>query len=115
VACTSSMKARITMPEGGKTLFLLLICRTVSKCKSIEKTLVDSFYSLIFRSSLVTGSTNGNFRELFAKAKQIHEKYGPFDVHLCTGNFFGTDTSEESIQALIGNQIDGTTRPILCG
>ncbi|CAO3622360.1 unnamed protein product [Mucor hiemalis] len=40
---------------------------------------------------LVTGSTNGQFKELFAKAKQIHEKY---------------DTSEEFIQELISNQID---------
>lgn len=55
---------------------------------------------------LVTGSANGRFKELFAKAKQIHEKYGPFDVHLCTGNFFDSDTTEESIQELITNQID---------
>jgi len=44
---------------------------------------------------------------LFAKAKQIHEKYGPFDVHLCTGNFFGPDTSDEDIQELISDKIDG--------
>jgi hypothetical protein len=56
--------------------------------------------------SLVTGSTNGKFKELFTKAKQIHEKYGPFDVHLCTGNFFAEDTSEEVIQELISDKID---------
>ncbi|KAI7885473.1 CwfJ C-terminus 1-domain-containing protein-like protein [Mucor mucedo] len=55
---------------------------------------------------LVTGSTNGKFKEMFTKAKQIHEKYGPFDVHLCTGNFFGSDTTEETIQELIQDKID---------
>ncbi|KAL7319549.1 hypothetical protein PS15m_002681 [Mucor circinelloides] len=55
---------------------------------------------------LVTGSTNGKFKDLFTKAKQIHEKYGPFDVHLCTGNFFGPDTSEEDIQELISDKTD---------
>lgn len=57
-------------------------------------------------SSLVTGSTNGKFKEVFAKAKQIHEKYGPFDVHLCTGNFFSPDTPEQDIHELISNKID---------
>ncbi|KAG2230013.1 hypothetical protein INT48_003059, partial [Thamnidium elegans] len=55
---------------------------------------------------LVTGSTNGKFKDLFTKAKQIHEKYGPFDVHLCTGNFFNADTNEEDIQELLDNKID---------
>ncbi|KAI8062980.1 hypothetical protein BDF21DRAFT_428427 [Thamnidium elegans] len=57
---------------------------------------------------LVTGSTNGKFKDLFTKAKQIHEKYGPFDVHLCTGNFFNADTNEEDIQELLDNKIDST-------
>ncbi|CEP11700.1 hypothetical protein [Parasitella parasitica] len=55
---------------------------------------------------LVTGSTNGNFKDLFSKAKQIHEKYGPFDFHLCTGNFFGADAKEDDIGELINNKIE---------
>ncbi|KAG0745016.1 hypothetical protein G6F66_008904 [Rhizopus arrhizus] len=55
---------------------------------------------------LVTGSTNGKFRELFTKAKQIHEKYGPFDVHLCIGDFFAPDTENEAIEDLINGNIE---------
>jgi hypothetical protein len=44
---------------------------------------------------------------LFAKAKQIHEKYGPFDLHLCTGNFFSAQDEQEDIQELLDNKIDG--------
>ncbi|KAG1448179.1 hypothetical protein G6F56_009019 [Rhizopus delemar] len=50
---------------------------------------------------LVTGSTNGQFRELFAKAKQLHEKYGPFEVHLCVGDFFGPNLDHEVLEDLI--------------
>lgn len=62
---------------------------------------------------MVTGSTNGNFKELFTKAKQIHEKYGPFDVHLCIGNFFDSNMSEESIQPLLKNEIEGIYTSII--
>ncbi|KAI8047575.1 CwfJ C-terminus 1-domain-containing protein-like protein [Gilbertella persicaria] len=55
---------------------------------------------------LVTGSTYGKFKELFTKVKQIHEKYGPFHVHLCTGDFFDADTPQASIDALLHHQID---------
>ncbi|KAI8142700.1 CwfJ C-terminus 1-domain-containing protein-like protein [Fennellomyces sp. T-0311] len=55
---------------------------------------------------LVTGSTNGKFADMFGKVKTIHEKYGPFDVHLCTGNFFTPDADESSINQLLNNQID---------
>lgn len=65
-------------------------------------------------SSLVTGSTNGKFKDLFTKAKQIHEKYGPFDVHLCTGNFFSSETTEEDIQELISDKIEGKYFKIYC-
>ncbi|KAI8334131.1 hypothetical protein BD560DRAFT_44472 [Blakeslea trispora] len=59
---------------------------------------------------LVTGSAHGQFKALFAKVKQIHEKYGPFQVHLCVGDFFGPDTS--SIQELLDNQIEGISKRI---
>lgn len=72
---------------------------------------MGAVYSSLSFISLVTGSTNGKFKDLFTKAKQIHEKYGPFDVHLCTGNFFGPDTSEEDIQELISDKIDGKKLP----
>ncbi|CAO3694451.1 unnamed protein product [Rhizopus microsporus] len=55
---------------------------------------------------LVTGSTNSQFRELFAKAQQINEKYGPFDMHLCVGNFFAPNTANEIIEDLISNKIE---------
>lgn len=58
------------------------------------------------KSSLVTGSTNGKFKELFSKAAQIHQKYGPFDVHLCTGNFFGEEDNEEFLNDLINNKVE---------
>jgi hypothetical protein len=44
---------------------------------------------------------------LFTKAKQIHEKYGPFDVHLCIGDFFAPDTENEAIEDLINGNIEG--------
>ncbi|KAI8990165.1 CwfJ C-terminus 1-domain-containing protein-like protein [Pilobolus umbonatus] len=55
---------------------------------------------------LVTGSTNSKIKDLFGKAKQINEKYGPFDVHFCVGNLFSNETSEETIEELINGKID---------
>ena len=55
----------------------------------------------------MTGSTNGKFADMFNKVKTIHEKYGPFDVHLCTGNFFAPETEESTINDLLSNKIDG--------
>ncbi|KAI8373000.1 CwfJ C-terminus 1-domain-containing protein-like protein [Radiomyces spectabilis] len=54
---------------------------------------------------LVTGSVNGRFTELFDKAKTINNKYGPFDVLLCTGNFFN-ETSDIETNALLQGVID---------
>ncbi|KAG2217557.1 hypothetical protein INT45_006724, partial [Circinella minor] len=55
---------------------------------------------------LVTGSTNSKFADVFNKVKTIHQKYGPFDVHICTGNFFAQETDESAINDLLNNKID---------
>ncbi|KAJ8658670.1 hypothetical protein O0I10_005710 [Lichtheimia ornata] len=54
---------------------------------------------------LVTGSANGKHAELFGKIKTLHEKYGPFDVVLSTGNFFSEDPNAD-LGDLFGNKID---------
>ncbi|KAJ2962797.1 hypothetical protein NQZ79_g2046 [Umbelopsis isabellina] len=56
---------------------------------------------------LVVGSVNGKFTELFTKAKAINSKHGPFEVLLCTGNFFGPEETTEDLSKLLNNEIDG--------
>lgn len=67
----------------------------------------------IIDHSLVTGSANGKHAELFGKIKTLHEKYGPFDVVLSTGNFFSEDPNAD-LGDLFGNKIDGTLYIHLC-
>lgn len=45
-------------------------------------------------NSLICGDVNGNFNSLFSRVESIDKKSGPFDVLLCTGNFFGDDNSQ---------------------
>lgn len=54
----------------------------------------------------MTGSVNGQFRQVFDKIKTIHEKYGPFDVLLCVGDFFGQDLTDSQLQDLLSDRID---------
>ncbi|KAG0171603.1 hypothetical protein DFQ29_008756 [Apophysomyces sp. BC1021] len=60
----------------------------------------------LYLNRLVTGSVHGKFSEFFAKAQSIHEKHGPFDALLCTGDFFGKDSSESEINDLVNGKID---------
>jgi hypothetical protein len=39
--------------------------------------------------SLTVGSAEGSIKDLFAKVTTINAKHGPFDLVLCTGDFFG--------------------------
>lgn len=54
----------------------------------------------------MTGSVNGQFRQVFDKIKTIYEKYGPFDVLLCVGDFFGQDLTDSQLQDLLSDRID---------
>lgn len=38
--------------------------------------------------SLVCGSINGQFNELFEKIKKVNKKSGPFSAVYCVGDFF---------------------------
>ncbi|KAJ3406521.1 hypothetical protein HDV05_005964 [Chytridiales sp. JEL 0842] len=56
---------------------------------------------------LVIGALNGNFKQAFAKASSINSKHGPFDMLLCTGDFFGPPSteSEAAIKSLLAGEI----------
>ncbi|GAB1609733.1 CWF19-like protein 1 [Argonauta hians] len=43
---------------------------------------------------LVSGDVEGNFKALFSRVANIQKKNGPFDLLLCTGDFFGKDKEE---------------------
>ncbi|CAO3688330.1 unnamed protein product [Umbelopsis ramanniana] len=55
---------------------------------------------------LVVGSANGKFTELFSKVKSMNAKHGPFDVLLCTGNFFGKEVTNSDLEKLLNNEIE---------
>ncbi|EPQ57901.1 hypothetical protein GLOTRDRAFT_36948, partial [Gloeophyllum trabeum ATCC 11539] len=44
---------------------------------------------------LTVGPANGAIGELFAKIKSINDKHGPFDLAICTGDFFGPPRPKE--------------------
>ncbi|KAI1309125.1 hypothetical protein EDD11_004136 [Mortierella claussenii] len=55
---------------------------------------------------LVVGSANGDLRNLCSKVGTINSKHGPFDLLLCTGNFFAKETPMETIDELLENKLD---------
>ncbi|KAG0242454.1 hypothetical protein BGW41_004183 [Actinomortierella wolfii] len=55
---------------------------------------------------LAVGSANGDLATLVAKVTTIHSKHGPFDMLFCTGNFFGTETSDELVRDLLAGKFD---------
>jgi hypothetical protein len=73
-----------------------------------------SFFVFVFLLyiSLVTGSVEGHFTDFFDKIASTNEKYGPFDMLLCTGNFFATDTPSTT-DDLIHGKVKGKSNPTL--
>ncbi|KAG0287303.1 hypothetical protein BGZ96_008780 [Linnemannia gamsii] len=55
---------------------------------------------------LVVGSANGDLRNLCAKVGTMQAKHGPFDILICTGNFFAQETPIEVIDELLENKLD---------
>ncbi|KAG0018747.1 hypothetical protein BGZ80_006784 [Entomortierella chlamydospora] len=55
---------------------------------------------------LVVGSANGDLTNLCSKVGTINSKHGPFDLLLCTGNFFAKETPMETIDNLLENKLD---------
>ncbi|KAJ3039402.1 hypothetical protein HDV00_012278 [Rhizophlyctis rosea] len=53
---------------------------------------------------LVTGSFNGQLKQGLAKVASFNKKAGPFDMLLCTGDFFGKASSED-VDALVGGRL----------
>ncbi|KAI8811766.1 CwfJ C-terminus 1-domain-containing protein-like protein [Cladochytrium replicatum] len=58
---------------------------------------------------LVTGAVRGNYKAFFAKITSIHAKHGPFELLLCTGDFFDpswaatlSDVAGDGIAAMVG-------------
>ncbi|RKP39624.1 CwfJ C-terminus 1-domain-containing protein-like protein [Dimargaris cristalligena] len=47
---------------------------------------------------LVVGSVQGQFSKFFKKVGAIHRKNGPFDLVLCTGDFFGAESTSPSTE-----------------
>ncbi|KAJ3126203.1 hypothetical protein HK101_005798, partial [Irineochytrium annulatum] len=60
---------------------------------------ISACNSFTFIHSLVVGAVNGAFDTLFKKVAAVNKKHGPFDVVLCTGDFFGPSRSEEPAAA----------------
>ncbi|CAO3652568.1 unnamed protein product [Cunninghamella blakesleeana] len=50
---------------------------------------------------LVTGLVEGNYVTFFEKIASLNDKHGPFDVLLCTGNFFSKETTDSDISDLL--------------
>ncbi|KAL0820447.1 hypothetical protein ABMA28_006320 [Loxostege sticticalis] len=61
------------------------------------------------QKTLVCGDVNGNFNALFSRVESIVKKSGPFDVLLCTGNFFGDDNSQLDAYRLGTRKVPVTT------
>jgi hypothetical protein len=61
---------------------------------------------------LVVGSAMGSIDTLFDKMSAIHEKHGPFNLALCTGDFFGPPGVDDggNAEKLLGGQLKGTPR-----
>ncbi|KAL0096918.1 hypothetical protein J3Q64DRAFT_1039756 [Phycomyces blakesleeanus] len=55
---------------------------------------------------LVIGSVNSRFAETFKKVSSINNKHGPFDVLLCTGNFFQSENDESELISLMQGNIE---------
>jgi len=63
---------------------------------------------------LVCGDVEGNFEQVFSRVETVHRKNGPFDMLLCTGNFFPVVFDETKISvpsAPIPTYILGPTSP----
>ncbi|KAF9178646.1 hypothetical protein BGZ51_000575 [Haplosporangium sp. Z 767] len=55
---------------------------------------------------LVVGSANGDLRNLCSKVGTINNKHGPFDILICTGNFFAKETPMETIDDILEDKLD---------
>lgn len=56
---------------------------------------------------MVTGSVEENYATFFEKITSLNGKHGPFDVLLCTGNFFSKETSDSDINDLLLGKVKG--------
>jgi hypothetical protein len=56
---------------------------------------------------LVSGSVEGQFSDFFEKIATTNSKHGPFDILLCTGNFFATDSASSSFDDLVSGKVTG--------
>jgi hypothetical protein len=52
---------------------------------------------------LSVGAAHGSIRSLFAKIASLSAKHGPFDITLCTGDFFA-DNAE--LDDLLGGKLE---------
>lgn len=60
--------------------------------------------------SLAVGSALGSINNLFSKVKAINAKHGPFELLLCTGDFFGPPgaaNESEEVDALLNGKLEG--------
>lgn len=74
----------------------------------IHSTNDTSFGTLLPLWRLVSGSVEGQFSDFFEKIAATNSKHGPFDVLLCTGNFFATDAaSSSSLDDLVSGKVTG--------
>ncbi|KAG8943435.1 hypothetical protein FRC04_002900 [Tulasnella sp. 424] len=58
---------------------------------------------------LAVGSALGSISNLFTKVKTINAKHGPFELLLCTGDFFGPPgaaNESEEVDALLSGQLE---------
>ncbi|KAI8811307.1 CwfJ C-terminus 1-domain-containing protein-like protein [Cladochytrium replicatum] len=58
---------------------------------------------------LVTGAVRGNYKAFFSKVASIHAKHGPFELLLCTGDFFDpswaatlSDSAADGVASIVG-------------
>ncbi|EAU88727.2 nuclear protein [Coprinopsis cinerea okayama7 len=67
---------------------------------------------------LTVGSAVGSISQLFAKVRGINAKHGPFDLLLCTGDFFGpvtSDEDEDKVEDEVSQLLDGILEaPVDC-
>lgn len=61
---------------------------------------------------LVVGSAMGSIDTLFDKMSAIHEKHGPFNLALCTGDFFSPPGADDggNAEKLLSGQLRGAPR-----
>ncbi|KAG9017525.1 hypothetical protein FRB90_000950 [Tulasnella sp. 427] len=58
---------------------------------------------------LAVGSALGSISDLFTKVKTINAKHGPFELLLCTGDFFGPPgaaSESDEVDALLNGQLE---------